>query len=212
PRITRISRMFFLRSDSESSADLQSAVSQDFILQTDRTCPTAQVSSIGLQIKNLRYSRIQFCATPSGILNTIRFRIGYDYEASTVTAKQTPPRRRFALLPPPSRGRTAGGKPCTPQFLSRLHIERPDCGVDRSSDKGQAAGGHNRPAQADRSRRDITLTLLKYPHRAKRNLPSDFARCQVDRGKHPPGRRTARHARGRLQKAPKHPIRRSGLR
>src|SRR6185369_9535379 len=104
PRITRISRMFFLRSDSESSADLQSAVSQDFILQTDRTCPTAQVSSIGLQIKNLRYSRIQFCATPSGILNTIRFRIGYDYEASTVTATQMPPRRRFAFLPPPSRG------------------------------------------------------------------------------------------------------------
>jgi hypothetical protein len=42
--------------EAESSADFQSAVSQDCILQTDRTCPTVQVNSTGLQIKNLRYS------------------------------------------------------------------------------------------------------------------------------------------------------------
>ena len=46
--------MFLLRSESESSADF--AVSQDCNLQTDQTCPTMQVSSIGLQIKNPRYS------------------------------------------------------------------------------------------------------------------------------------------------------------
>ena len=48
--------MFFLRSEAERSADFQSAVSQDCILQTDRTSQTVQVNSIGLQIKNLRYS------------------------------------------------------------------------------------------------------------------------------------------------------------
>ncbi|HXU79741.1 MAG TPA: hypothetical protein VN794_24375, partial [Methylomirabilota bacterium] len=46
--------MSFLRSEAESSADF--AVSQDCILQTDQTCQTVQVTSIGLQIKNLRYS------------------------------------------------------------------------------------------------------------------------------------------------------------
>jgi hypothetical protein len=63
-RITSISRMWCLRSESESgagfqpesSAGFQPAVSQDFILQPDQTCQTVQVNSIGLQIKNLRYS------------------------------------------------------------------------------------------------------------------------------------------------------------
>jgi hypothetical protein len=47
--------MFLLRSESESSAGFQPAVSQDFILQTEQTCQKVQVNSIGLQIKNLRY-------------------------------------------------------------------------------------------------------------------------------------------------------------
>ena len=63
-RITSISRMWCLRSASESSAGFQPessagfqpAVSQDFILQPDQTCQSVQVNSIGLQIKNLRYS------------------------------------------------------------------------------------------------------------------------------------------------------------
>ena len=46
--------MLLVRSEAESSADF--AVSQDCILQTDRTSQTVQVNSIGLQIKNLRYS------------------------------------------------------------------------------------------------------------------------------------------------------------
>jgi hypothetical protein len=55
--------MFFLSSESESSAGF--AVSQDFI-QPEQPCQTVQVNSITMQVKNLRYSRLKTCVTPSG--------------------------------------------------------------------------------------------------------------------------------------------------
>ena len=48
--MTRISQMFLLRSEAESSADFQSAVSQNFILLGDRTCQRTRASSGAMQI------------------------------------------------------------------------------------------------------------------------------------------------------------------
>jgi hypothetical protein len=48
--------MWRLKSQSESSAGFQPAVSQDFILQTEQACQPVQVNSITMQVKNLRYS------------------------------------------------------------------------------------------------------------------------------------------------------------
>jgi hypothetical protein len=69
--------MFFLRSEAESSADFQSAVSQDFILQTDQTCQTVQVNPLGLTIigdrieawspacRRTDYARLKYCTARS---------------------------------------------------------------------------------------------------------------------------------------------------
>ena len=45
--MARITQMFFPRSESESNADF--AVSEDCILESDRTCQTVQVNSIAMQ-------------------------------------------------------------------------------------------------------------------------------------------------------------------
>jgi hypothetical protein len=63
--------MFILRSEPESSAGFQPAVSQDFILQTEQTCQTVQVNSITMQVKNLRYSRTGVLRYAFGLSSTI---------------------------------------------------------------------------------------------------------------------------------------------
>jgi hypothetical protein len=63
--------MFLLGSESESSAGFQPAVSQDCILQGDRTCQTVLVNAIGMQVENLRYSRTGVLRYAFGLTLTI---------------------------------------------------------------------------------------------------------------------------------------------
>ena len=72
--------MFLLRSEAESSADFQSAVSQDCILQTDQNCRSTQVSSDAVQITTLRYSPAD--ARRRG---TLRVRATLDHGSSGTT-------------------------------------------------------------------------------------------------------------------------------
>src|SRR6185369_2955654 len=78
--------MFFLRSESESSAGFQPAVSQDFIQPADRTCQTVQVNAIGLQVKNLRHSR-------TGVL---RYAFGLTLTNEAPEAPEKPPKNHVA--------------------------------------------------------------------------------------------------------------------
>jgi hypothetical protein len=76
----------FSAAGAESSADFQSAVSQNFILQTDQACQTAQVNSITMQVKNLRYSpadaRRRGTLRPSGWLLLFEFENSLEFRAS----------------------------------------------------------------------------------------------------------------------------------
>jgi large subunit ribosomal protein L34 len=72
--------------EAECSADFQSAVSQNFILQTDQTCQTVQVNSIAMQVNNLRYSRADArrrgTLRPSGWLWLFEFGNPLEFRAS----------------------------------------------------------------------------------------------------------------------------------
>jgi hypothetical protein len=85
--------MFFLRSESESSAGFQPAVSQNFILPADRTCQTVQVNAIGLQVKNLRYSRTGVLRYAFGLTPAIA-----DPKPSGNPQRSLGPRRIEAIL------------------------------------------------------------------------------------------------------------------
>jgi hypothetical protein len=71
-RITLSSPMWRLRSESESSAGFQPAVSQVFNLHRDRIYRHCLASLFDLQDEILRYSRLKTCATPSGYLRPLK--------------------------------------------------------------------------------------------------------------------------------------------